>query len=437
MTVRTQTHHPSTGAIIPSAGLEANFVELYDLQNGDIDSTNMNMAANFTWSGDHVFTKNITLNRADTSTDGYFVFQTASTDKWKFGMVGDSTDDLNIYGATAAGKVATFVDGADTIFYFRDAQVSQAFTDSAPEDAFGKLSKVSTTQGGLVVAGYRANDGVALLLKGTTSSTAPTSAAVSFRASKSDGSTGDTNLADSEVAFVFEKDDGTDLISITGGGDFWLRNSAVSHSMTDDVPSDVYAKLGAQSETSGGLALTGYSDSDGSLVIKGVSNNTSPTDAPLRLRASKSDGGTGQTNIGNSEDFAKLEKNDGTDITTIRGNGEFLFTNIDPPTANFTNRNGNVKGWVLFDAAGTIQDSYNVSSVSRPSTGTYTVNWDTDFSSSSFSSVSTVKTGTSADYDCISTAGAATGASSTVRTYDVSSAALKSVAAQVIAIGDQ
>lgn len=58
MTIRTQSHHPSTGAVIPSAGLEANFVELYDLQDGGIDGTNMNLAATFAWTGAHSFTGN-------------------------------------------------------------------------------------------------------------------------------------------------------------------------------------------------------------------------------------------------------------------------------------------------------------------------------------------------------------------------------------------
>ncbi len=56
MTVRTQAHHPVTNGIIPSAGTEANFAELYDLQDGGIDGSNMDLTATFAWTGAHSFT---------------------------------------------------------------------------------------------------------------------------------------------------------------------------------------------------------------------------------------------------------------------------------------------------------------------------------------------------------------------------------------------
>ena len=62
MTIRTQSHHPSPGAVIPSAGLESNFVELYDLQNGGIDGTNMNLNAVFAWNGAHSFGANVNFD---------------------------------------------------------------------------------------------------------------------------------------------------------------------------------------------------------------------------------------------------------------------------------------------------------------------------------------------------------------------------------------
>ena len=62
MTVRTQTHHATTGAIIPSVGIEANFSELYDLQDGGIDSTNMDMTAVYAWSGAHSFSADVNFD---------------------------------------------------------------------------------------------------------------------------------------------------------------------------------------------------------------------------------------------------------------------------------------------------------------------------------------------------------------------------------------
>ena len=51
--------------------------------------------------------------------------------------------------------------------------------------------------------------------------------------------------------------------------------------------------------------------------------------------------------------------------------------------------NGIVKAWVNFNGTGTvaIRDHYNVSSVTDNNTGTYTVNFDTDFGSVNYAAV--------------------------------------------------
>lgn len=49
------------------------------------------------------------------------------------------------------------------------------------------------------------------------------------------------------------------------------------------------------------------------------------------------------------------------------------------------------KGWVAFDAAGTINASYNVTSITDSGTGDLTVNWATDFSSATFCPVVTAR----------------------------------------------
>ena len=47
------------------------------------------------------------------------------------------------------------------------------------------------------------------------------------------------------------------------------------------------------------------------------------------------------------------------------------------------------KGWVLFDSAGAIQESYNVTSVNRDSAGTFTITWATDFATATYAIVVT------------------------------------------------
>ena len=69
---------------------------------------------------------------------------------------------------------------------------------------------------------------------------------------------------------------------------------------------------------------------------------------------------------------------------TFNTSGEVLLGNVNPPTANYANRNSFLKGWAVIATSGAITSSYNVSSSSRSSTGNYVVNWDTDFSGNNF-----------------------------------------------------
>lgn len=74
----------------------------------------------------------------------------------------------------------------------------------------------------------------------------------------------------------------------------------------------------------------------------------------------------------------------GSDRVTFSANGEILLPNVNPPTANYANRNGIVKGWVNTFASGAIQDSYNVSSVDDDAAGDKGVNWDTNFANANY-----------------------------------------------------
>jgi len=83
--------------------------------------------------------------------------------------------------------------------------------------------------------------------------------------------------------------------------------------------------------------------------------------------------------------------------STFNTSGELLLGDVDPPTANYGNRNGFVKGWVKFHtlAAGgnylgvIVDDSYNVTSVTTDGGGAApatvaTITWATDFSSTNY-----------------------------------------------------
>lgn len=71
--------------------------------------------------------------------------------------------------------------------------------------------------------------------------------------------------------------------------------------------------------------------------------------------------------------------------TTINTSGEALFGAVDPPTANYINRNSGVKGWCNYtDGSGVVTNSYNVDSVGDDDgDGLYTVFWDTNITANS------------------------------------------------------
>ena len=69
---------------------------------------------------------------------------------------------------------------------------------------------------------------------------------------------------------------------------------------------------------------------------------------------------------------------------SMTSNGELLLPSINPPTANYGNRNSFIKGWAFINAAGALLDSYNVTSVAKGGVGQYTVSWGTDFATANY-----------------------------------------------------
>jgi hypothetical protein len=55
-----------------------------------------------------------------------------------------------------------------------------------------------------------------------------------------------------------------------------------------------------------------------------------------------------------------------------------------PPAINTLSKDNIVKAWVNFDETGSINDSFNVSSINDDATGRWTVNWDTDFANANY-----------------------------------------------------
>lgn len=95
-----------------------------------------------------------------------------------------------------------------------------------------------------------------------------------------------------------------------------------------------------------------------------------------------------------------------------------------------------IKGWVNFDGLGTIaiRNSYNVAGVYRNGTGNYRIDWDTNFSNSSYAIVATASFGQAAGFTTLKSVAAGQANVLTIWT-DGSNRDVDGV--YVIALGDQ
>lgn len=107
-----------------------------------------------------------------------------------------------------------------------------------------------------------------------------------------------------------------------------------------------------------------------------------------------------------------------------------------PDASLLVNHPGIAKGWANFaGASGTIADSYNVTSVSRSTTGTYVITWDTDFASANYSCVAMAfQSGTSQSAPSITAQAAG---SITIETRNNSSALYDPTSVSIAAFGAQ
>lgn len=120
--------------------------------------------------------------------------------------------------------------------------------------------------------------------------------------------------------------------------------------------------------------------SGGASIVNYLNQAPSVTGVAVALQAAGSD-----TNI----DLKLTPK--GTGVIDL-SSAEVTLKSQDPPTANRLTRNGVCRGWIHGASGGTSNADYNVSSVSKPGTGSYTVNWDTDFASANYAAVGVPET---------------------------------------------
>ena len=98
-----------------------------------------------------------------------------------------------------------------------------------------------------------------------------------------------------------------------------------------------------------------------------------------------------------------------------------------------------IKGWVNFSGAtATINDSFNVTSVSRTAAGDYTITWDRDFANSSYACIGTaVMSGASNCFVSINATGALAVGTVRINVTDHANSQIDVNPICVVAIGDQ
>ena len=153
-------------------------------------------------------------------------------------------DVLTIKGPDATSSIV-FDAGATGYVKFVDTDVTNALTGLT--NVWGKISQNNTLIGGMNISGYADASGAtsqALILSGYMNA-APTATApvVSFRASKTNGGSGEVNLAATDTAYQFAGAGGTTVYAtITGDGHFGIGDTTPTDALFK-VTSSVVANI--------------------------------------------------------------------------------------------------------------------------------------------------------------------------------------------------
>jgi hypothetical protein len=136
------------------------------------------------------------------------------------------------------------------------------------------------------------------------------------------GSTGLVGIGDSTADYLLELHDATATPT------FALSDDDVAHGMTTLAETDVFGHFTSVSGTSGGLQITGLSDSDANpLTIKGVIGSTDPNDtqAAIKLVAVKANGTSSQS-LAAAETMLLVTNNNASTGFLITANGNLAIS---------------------------------------------------------------------------------------------------------------
>ena len=115
-------------------------------------------------------------------------------------------------------------------------------------------------------------------------------------------------------------------------GYFYLNDTDVAHGVTTALPTDVFGSIVPQSDTDGGLGITGINDTnaDRALALYGYIGSADPTDsyAAIHLQGGKKNG-TGLQALADAESVLRI-RNYATELLTIKGNGRVGINTTTP-----------------------------------------------------------------------------------------------------------
>jgi hypothetical protein len=351
----------SNGTVADALEVNARFDELYGLQDGNIDAANVDLTDDYTWTGTHVFTGaeitgagagNAILQYANSATDRTLTIPDP----------GANADFVVTAAAQTIGGIKTF---SDHIY-------------------LTALKRLYLDGGGNTYIHEPVADQYEVVVGG--------SAAWNIGAGSADLSAGfDFSIEATQKLFLDGNNDTYITESSANTLDTYVGGNKVQ-TLLNRFNIHTYTSADANSPTyrffhqrTGGASLQ---DNDGVGEIQFRGMNSTPVDTEFaKMVAAAND-------VTNGTEDAQLTlqlMEDGSLGTryTFRSNG-LLLPADDPPTANYSNRNGNVKGWVQYEdgGGGTPTGSYNVEDITDDDgDGIFIVNWDTNFADTTYCAV--------------------------------------------------
>ncbi|KKN21163.1 hypothetical protein LCGC14_0928190 [marine sediment metagenome] len=187
-----------------------------------------------------------------------------------------------------------------------------------------------------------------------------------------------------------------------------------------------------------GLVTTEAGASGKSMIVDGDGGASWGT--PLVDEISDSDGDTKvQVEESNNENKIRFDTG-GVERAVLDSSGlQLAMDAASPPQANTMVKDSIVKAWVNFQGSVTINDSFNVSSITDNTTGDFTITWDRDFADGNYAIWGSAIAAASAKIAVITVKNGTTLAvgSVTIEVRNASNAALDVDPTMVVAIGNQ